>query len=189
MDDADLAILFIRRRLLPPEQLACLRRHVDDGKPLLAIRPTSHGFSERDGNVPEGKADWPEFDRDILGCQYEGGFANVDPNGPATHVWYVPEARQHPVLRGFPTERFQVGCDFYKHSVPSTAATMLVMGNVEGQQSPQPVAWTNVHSRGGQVFYTSLGHAADFDVAAVRQLFVGAIYWLADQELIDLKGE
>lgn len=162
---------------------------VDDGKPLLAIRPTSHGFSERDGNVPEGKADWPEFDRDILGCQYEGGFANVDPNGQGTYVWCVPEARLHPVLSGLPTEPFSVGCSLYKSDVLSESATILMKGRVAEQRSPQPVAWTNVHSRGGRVFYTSLGHAADFEVAAVCQLFVGAIYWLTDQELIDLEGE
>jgi len=183
LDDADLAVLFIRRRLLPPEQLACLRRYVNAGKPLLAIRPTSHGFSQRDGHVPEGKADWPDFDRDVLGCEYLGGFENVDPKGRGTYVWYEPEAREHPVMSGLPTEPFRVGGALYKSSVQSTAATILMMGRVEDRQSPQPVAWTNVHSGGGRVFYTSLGHAADFDVPAVRRLFVGAIYWLTDQEL------
>lgn len=183
LEDADLAIVFIRRRLLPPDQLAHLRKYVDAGKPLLAIRPTSHGFCQSDGHVPEGKADWPHFDRDILGCQYEGGFDNVDPNGPGTHVWTVHDARQHPVLKGLPTEPLRVGCSLYKSEVRSKTATILMMGRVEDQQPEQPVAWTNVSPAGGRVFYTSLGHAKDFEVPAVRRLFVGAVYWLLDREV------
>ena len=189
LDGADLALVFVRRRLLPPGQLVYLRRYVGAGKPLLAIRTTSHGFSARDGRVPEGKAAWPRFDRDILGCEYSGGFGNVDPKGPGTFVRSVPPARQHPLLKGWPTEPLRVGSSLYKSRMHSTAATILLMGRVEDRRPAQPVAWTNRSPMGGRVFYTSLGHATDFDVPAVRQLLVGAVYWLLDRDVPELDDE
>ena len=37
----------------------------------------------------------------------------------------------------------------------------LLIGTIP-DQSPEPIAWTNVNKGGGRVFYTSLGHPDDF---------------------------
>jgi hypothetical protein len=69
LDGADAAVMSIRRRALPAEQLATVRRFLAAGKPLVAIRTTSHAFALRDNEqVPEGHAVWPEFDTEVLGC-------------------------------------------------------------------------------------------------------------------------
>lgn len=55
-------------------------------------------------------------------------------------------------------------------------ATPLLTGTA-GNHPPEPVAWTNIREDGGRVFYTSLGHASDFEEAGFRQLLNNAIAW------------
>lgn len=87
LKDADLAILSIWRRTLPPAQLQVLRDYVTAGKPIVAIRAASHAFITRDGTTPEGRESWPTFDRDVLGCHYQGHHANYAKEGaPPTWV-------------------------------------------------------------------------------------------------------
>jgi type 1 glutamine amidotransferase len=43
------------------------------------------------------------------------------------------------------------------------------------------VAWTNTTRAGGRVYYTSLGHPADFEVAGFRKLLVNGIFWALDR--------
>jgi type 1 glutamine amidotransferase len=55
-----------------------------------------------------------------------------------------------------------------------------LIGSIPGQQ-PEPVAWTNILPAGGsRVFYTSLGHVADFENPAFRKLLVNGICWTLD---------
>jgi len=44
LQDADLLVLFSRRRFPPTEQMAAIRTHLDAGKPLLGIRTANHAF-------------------------------------------------------------------------------------------------------------------------------------------------
>ena len=180
---ADLAILFVRRRLLPADQLAHVRRYIDAGRPVLAIRTTSHGFCDSSGRVPPGKEAWPEFDQEVLGCRYEGGFGKAGAASPATWVHVLPEQKQHPILRGLPMEKFLVRGSLYRHTVQSESAKTLVVGHLADRAKRQPVAWSNIHAGGGRVFYTSLGHPQDLDLPAVQQMLVNAIHWLLDREI------
>jgi nicotinamidase-related amidase len=45
---ADVAVLFVRRRGLPAEQMRVLREYLDAGRPLVALRTACHGFAPRD---------------------------------------------------------------------------------------------------------------------------------------------
>jgi type 1 glutamine amidotransferase len=47
-------------------------------------------------------------------------------------------------------------------------------GAVVGER--QPVAWTRL-VRGRRVFYTSLGHPKDFEVAGVRRMVIQSVLW------------
>ena len=43
--EADLALISVRRRVLPKSQLDVFRKFVADGKPIVALRTASHAFS------------------------------------------------------------------------------------------------------------------------------------------------
>ena len=64
LEKADCLVLYIRRLALPKEQLDAVRRYLDAGKPLVALRTASHAFDVRGKSKP-GEAEWPEFDADV----------------------------------------------------------------------------------------------------------------------------
>ncbi|MHC4185829.1 MAG: ThuA domain-containing protein, partial [Planctomycetota bacterium] len=45
----------------------------------------------------------------------------------------------------------------------------------------EPVTWTNTHSGGGRVFYTSLGHPDDFKLTWFRRMLTNAVFWALDR--------
>ena len=175
LNDADLAIWSIRRRTLPKNQLDVLRKYIADGKPLVAIRTTSHAFSLREGLPAEGLEEWPDFDKEVLGGNYHDHY----PNDMATFVQAIETASGHPILAGVPTTDFRVFGSLYKnHPLPTTAAP-LMMGHVEGHATLEPVAWTHQRPNGGRIFYTSLGHPECFEIPEFQCLLRNATYWAA----------
>jgi type 1 glutamine amidotransferase/nicotinamidase-related amidase len=174
LEEADLALVSIRRRTLSEEQLALIRTFVSAGKPIVGIRTASHAFSLREGSPPRGQAEWREFDRAVLG----GHYTNHHGAKEKTVITIRAEEEKHPILAGMPKGDITVACSLYKTAPLSDKATALVMGRVEGKD-PEPVAWTHIHSGGGRVFYTSVGHPDDFKVSAVRRLLRNGIYWAA----------
>ena len=172
LDSADLLVLSVRRRTLPEGQLAKIRAYVEAGKPLAALRTSSHAFALRSGEPPKGHDVWPEFDREILGGNYHNHFGTK----LKTFVKRSPAAKDHPILAGVPAEEFPVTSSLYKNHPIADAATVLVTGRVEGVEQHEPVAWT--YDRDGQrVFYTSLGHPGDFENEAFRLMLTNAVAW------------
>lgn len=176
LKDADLAIWSIRRRLLPKAQLDLFREYLNQGKPLVAIRTTSHAFHLRDAGPPEGLDAWPEFDREVLGGNYQGHHAE----DAATYVRALTEAADHPILQGVPTSEFRVFGSLYQTSPLLATAAPLMMGRAEGVDKEEPVAWTHQRPGGGKIFYTSLGHPKTFELPAFQTLLRNATYWAAD---------
>ncbi len=174
--EADVALWSIRRRTLPPAQLAVFRTYLESGRPLVAVRTTSHAFCLRTGEPPAGLAQWPEFDREILGGYYQ----NHHGNKLQTFVRAVPGAAKHPIMQGVRSDEFRVLGSLYKSSPLGEATTPLLSGRAEDVTPHEPVAWTNRRPGGGRVFYTSLGHPDDFDIPDFRRLLRNAVYWAAD---------
>src|SRR5262249_20657572 len=78
LNDADLALVSVRRRPLPKAEMEIIRKYVAAGKPLVGIRTASHAFALPPGqSLPPGLADWPAFDKDVLGCNYAGHHGNA----------------------------------------------------------------------------------------------------------------
>ena len=46
----------------------------------------------------------------------------------------------------------------------------------------QPVAWTREH-KGARVFFTTLGHPADFEQDSMRRLVVNGILWALGRDV------
>jgi type 1 glutamine amidotransferase/nicotinamidase-related amidase len=179
--NADLIVVYVRRRPLPPEQIEHLRAYVKSGKPIVGLRTASHAFHLNQKEPPDGLADWPEFDRDVLGGNYHMHHGNKGDEDPFTYVWIQPGMESHAILTGIPPGEFRVPSWLYKTSPLADTATNLMMGRVGDRKPHEPVAWTNTHIGGGRVFYTSLGHADDFKMAAFRRLLLNGIFWALDR--------
>jgi nicotinamidase-related amidase/type 1 glutamine amidotransferase len=183
LEDADLAVFFIRRRALEPEKMQAIRDYVASGRPILGIRTASHAFDAK-GNVPrEGGAieaaaasaagdylaQWPEFDEQALGGNYQGHYGHLN---TGTDVAIVPGMERHPLLRG--VAPFNSPNWLYRNRpLRSVRAQVLLLGSNPGVPD-EPVLWTN----GENVVYTSLGHWDDWKIESFRNLMFNAVDYL-----------
>ena len=164
--DADLVVLSMRRRALPAADLNALKDHLAAGKPLLALRTSSHAFDTR-GKHPQGHEEWARFDHDVLGGNYQGHHKA----GPLTQA---TAAGKHPLLTGVKLPFTSEG-SLYKSKPLAKGTTAVLVGKIAGQ-APEPIAWTNQYGK-SRVFYTSLGHESDFRHPAFVRLLENAARW------------
>jgi type 1 glutamine amidotransferase len=176
--NADLLFLSVRRRGLPKAQLDAIRAHLTAGKPLVAIRTSSHAFAPRGADrealaTDPHRAEWTAFDPEVLGGNYSGHFGS----GVTTTIRPVPEAAGHPILAGLDLGAFQSVASLYRTSPLAQGTTTLLIGQIPGDRV-EPVAWTYHYGPNqAPVFYTSLGHPEDFANPTFRQLLVNGITW------------
>ncbi|MGY8771197.1 MAG: ThuA domain-containing protein [Pirellulales bacterium] len=170
LKDADVLVLSARRQALPKDQLQAIRNYLDAGKPLLAIRTSSHAFFAR-GKGPEGHAEWEFFDPEVLGGNYQGHYKNTF--SPA--ITAVESDTKHPILEGIDF-KYSSGGSLYKAKPLAKTATPLLMGKIEGEEA-EPVAWVNTFGK-SKVFYTSLGHVSDFKEPAFEKLMWNSMEWM-----------
>jgi len=174
--DADVAIWAIRRRPLPLKQMQVFKDYVASGKPLVAIRTTSHGFHLSQGKVGPGLVEWPEFDRDVLG----GSYAGDHNNSTETVVDFATEVEGHPILMGVDQAQLRSQASLYKNGKLDEFTAPLLIGHADGADEKQVVAWTLQRPNRGKVFYTSLGHRQDFANPVFQRLLRNAVYWGVD---------
>ena len=78
LNTADAMLLSVRRKPLLTAELEAVKRFVLAGKPVIAIRTSSHAFAPRKGEkLPDGVTMWEAFDKEILGCEYKGHYPNM----------------------------------------------------------------------------------------------------------------
>ena len=156
---ADCLVLYVRRLALPKEQLDRIRRYLDSGKPLVALRTTSHAFDVR-GKAKPGQAEWPELDAQVLGGNYHGH----GPNPLGTDVTVVPEAAGHPLLAGVDRQPWHSTGSLYYTSPLASDTTLLMNGSIKDRV--EPLTWVRTH-KGGRVFYFWIGASGRFQGPAV----------------------
>ena len=180
LGEADLVVLSVRRRVLPASEMAALRGYLAAGKPLLAIRTSSHAFALREGSPAATHRDWPDFDRTVLGARYLGHYENR----AGTEVLLRPEAGTHPILTGIRTPSFHSAGTLYRSRELAPSTEVLLYGRATDSAGvvTEPVAWTGSYS-GGRIFYTSLGHPDDFRELSFRRLLTNAVYWALGQQV------
>ncbi len=171
---ADVAVISVRRRVLPRPQLDAIRAYVASGRPVVGLRTANHAFAPRAGDeVAPGRDAWPTFDADVLGGDYH---MHHEP-GPAVALALAPGAESHPILDGVDLAGFVGHGSLYKVSPLAKSAAPLLIGSIPGQAA-EPVAWTNIApGAGNRVFYTSLGHVDDFADPAFNRLLRNALGW------------
>jgi len=173
LEGADAALISVRRRVLPADQLEALKRFVSAGKSVVGIRTASHAFAPRaQESVAEGHRAWEAFDAEVLGGSYHGHHGE----GPAVALSVAENRGTHPILKGVDVSRLVGHGSLYKVSPLATSAQPLLIGKIPGQ-AEEPVAWTNSPASGGRVFYTSLGHPEDFQSSEFQQLLRNALDW------------
>ncbi len=175
VDSADLLVLSVRRRLLPKTELDIIRKYVASGKPLVAIRTSSHAFASRNlQDEPPADSDlWPTFDTEVLGAKYEGHYGKAEAN--ATSFIWKDSTVSHPLATDLVVGEKGSSSWLYKYTNLAPDVKVLQWGHPAGSQEKQPVSW--IRTAGSRVFYTMQGHPDDFQQAAFRDLLRRAILW------------
>jgi len=191
MKDADLAIIQVRRRALPSEQMNLIREYVKTGKPILGLRTASHAFNANqlvpntggrvvaaNAKVSEFLDQWPEFDEEILGGNYQGHYS---PMKTGIVFSIVPGMENHPLLKGVSPEDFIGPVEslhtLYKNRpLRSPHVQVLLSGKIPDQPA-EPVLWIN-HRQHGEVIYTSMGHWMDWKLNQFSQIMFNSIDYL-----------
>jgi hypothetical protein len=140
------------------ERMKQIERHCRGGGALVALRSTH-------GAMPG----WSSFAEDVLGGRDRGPHARrrlvVERSQKA---WY------HPVLED--VAPFLAHAETYQGPRLAPDSVVLLVGQSGGRECP--VAWVRRH-RGGRIFSTTLGSAADFGQPSFVRLLCNAVRWAA----------
>lgn len=153
----DVLVVFCRRVNLPDEQRVGLQDWCESGRGIVGIRTASHAFQN-----------WPEFDRVVLGGDYRG-------HGREETVRVdVEPGVAEPVPRGL--DGWSRLDKVYDNPGIATDARVLLRCG-DGSRAGMPMAWRRHTPAGTRVFYSSIGHPADFEHPAYMALLTAAVGW------------
>ncbi len=202
LETADLAIIALRFRNLPDEQMKCFDDFLMAGKPLIALRTSTHAFNyPADSPSPYARygynsQQWPGgFGRQVLGetwVSHHGAHGSESTRGIVN-----PDHAGHVLLGGVrdvwgPTDVYGI------RQLPDDA-TVLLWGQVLGGMQPDsppvegpkndpmmPLAWIRPYQtasgKTAEVFCTTMGAATDFESAGLRRLIVNAVLLMSGLE-------
>ncbi len=198
LDKADLLVLFARFRNLPDAQMKHIVDYAESGRPIVALRTSTHAFNYGKSDSPYAKYTWTSkdpkggFGRLVLGETWINHFGGHQTQ--STRGIVVPERADHPIVRGV-TDLWGPS-DVYEVTTLSGDSEPLVTGVVLTGMKPndpplpdkgtQPIAWTKTYTgsagKPARIFTTTLGHNGDFQNAGVRRLLVNACLWAVGRE-------
>jgi hypothetical protein len=203
LDTADAVIMLLRFRAWPDETMARFDKFLKAGKPMIALRTSTHAFN----GFPKGSP-WETwnynnqggFGKRVLGETWRTHWGKHKVE--ATRGVIEAAQKANPLLRGV-TDIFG-DTDVYE-AYPPTDATILVRGVVlkgmtpdseiadyrkvrstDKQEQgvndpPMPVAWTRLYKNDAgttnRILTTTLGAATDLENEGLRRLIVNAVYW------------
>jgi len=196
LDTADLVVMLLRFRELPDAQMKHFVDYLDRGKPIIALRTSTHAFAySRELQSPYARfswnsKDWPGgFGQQVLGetwVNHHGEHGRQSTRGVMN-----PELKSHPILRGV-TDIWGPS-DVYGVIHLDSSAQVLVRGEVlSGMKSDDPplagpknhpmmpLVWIKNYVAGGktnQIVTTTMGAATDLQSAGLRRVIVNSCYW------------
>ncbi len=188
LQEADVAVFFLRWRRLPADQVKYIEDYLKTGKPLVGFRTTSHAFNYPKGHPLEK---WNSFGELAFNSPPGwGGKANHTHYGhkSTTDVSIIPAAAKNTLLTGV-INNFHAKSWLYKvlPDYPTKGSTWLLMGHAINPDKKDafdnPVAWSGKNSYGAKFFFTTLGHPEDFDLEPFQHLVVNAIHWAAGKPI------
>lgn len=199
LKDADLVVLFTRFREFPDDQMKYFDDYVRSGKPIIAIRTSTHAFQySRNKNSKYAHYHWQAkepwaggFGQEILGdtwISHHGVHAKESARGVIN-----PELKDHPVLRGVkdvwgpsdvygivhlkPEDKILMRGQILKGMKPEDEA-------VEGKKNDpmMPMVWIRDYKwpngKTTRSLTSTIGAAVDLQNEDMRRMFVNASYWL-----------
>src|SRR5687768_3053990 len=147
LKDCDVLLTFVRRTTISGKAIDDIKNYVASGKPLVALRTSSHGFQS-----------WPEFDKEVLGGNYNHHYTGEpekrevgsdgmmytvgEPTGSPQTVTVDPANKNHPILEG--VSNFVSKYSLYKTGPLASDAKLLLTGKTS--EGEEPVAWTRVYN-------------------------------------------
>jgi hypothetical protein len=206
LNSADLCVMLLRFRAWPDAQMKHFADYYRAGKPIVALRTSTHAF-----NFPNGNAyrDFNDFGKKVLGEKWVSHWGHH--KFEATRGVIEPSAKNHPILRG--VAGIFGDTDVYE-TYPPADATILVRGQVlkgmkpddppadhqkkratdkqsQGINDPMmPVAWIRHNATTNRVFTTTMGSSTDLQNEGLRRLIVNACYWaMGLEEKIPAKSD
>ncbi|MFG0335477.1 MAG: hypothetical protein ACF8TS_19125, partial [Maioricimonas sp. JB049] len=112
--DADLAVIFLRFKNLPADQMQPIVDYLDRAGPVVGLRTATHAFRiPQDSQFARydyryGGEEYPKgFGRQVLGESWAGHYGKN--HVMSTRLIVVPDAKSHPVLRGVSQPWVQAG--------------------------------------------------------------------------------
>ena len=174
LSSADLVVLYVRRRSLPEHDMNRLRAFLDQGKPLLALRTSSHAWDTRNKG-PKTNVEWKGFDPEVLGGNYHGHHGN----SIQSTISFVPGMEAHPILKEVNVSALIGKGSLYKASPLARDAQVILLGTIPNEPS-EPILWTHHYGK-SKIIYTSLGHVGDFAQTGFNQLLLNSINYLLNQ--------
>jgi hypothetical protein len=206
LDTADLCVMLLRFRAWPDEQMKHFVDYYLAGKPIIALRTSTHAFSYgKDSTSAYQKyhwqsKEWPAgFGKQVLGETWVSHWGVHKKE--ATRGIIEATKKKSPILRGV-TDIFG-DTDVYE-AAPPADAQILVRGQVLKGMQPadppatyrkktakgveqdvndpmMPVVWTrelkNEAGRTNKILTTTLGSATDLQSEGLRRLLVNGAYW------------
>ena len=197
LDSADLCVIALRFRELPDEQMKHFVDYLNAGKPIIALRTSTHAFQyEQNRQSPYALYDWRNkdwpggFGQQVLGETWVNHHGD---HGKESTRGVINEAlKSHPILRG--VSDIWVPTDVYTVSHLPDDAQILVRGQVLSGMNPtdppvanskndplMPLVWTREYTwksgKTSAIVTTTMGAAVDLQCEDLRRLLVNASYW------------
>ena len=197
LNTADMVVMQLRFRELPDDQMKYFVDFLNSGKPILAIRTSTHSFAySRNRRSPYAKFDWQSkdwpggFGQQVLGDTWISHHGN---HGKESTRGIINEQfKAHPILRGI--EDIWGPTDVYGIAHLPQDAQVLVYGQVLDGMKPtdepvagpknnpmMPIIWVRHHTwesgKTSRIVCSTIGAAVDLQSEGLRRLFVNAIYW------------
>ena len=217
LDTADLVVMGLRFRDLPDDQMAHVVKYVEAGKPIVALRTSTHAFNIKAGSKYSkysfNSKEWDGgFGRQILG---ETWISHHGKHGSqSTRGIVVSGKESHPILRGIKAGGIWGPTDVYGVTLPLPGdSDPLVLGEILEGMKPDdkpldsdknkpmmPVAWTKSYAGAsgnkGRVFTTTMGASQDLTSEGTRRMIINACFWavgledkIADKLNVELVGD
>ena len=193
---ADLMVMLLRFRELPDEQMKHIIDYTNAGKPIVALRTSTHSFSySRNKQNPYAKY---SYNSKVKG--WEGGYGKqvlgetwINHHGvhakEGTRALINGLVKDHPILHGVrdiwtPTDVYGIV------GLPNDAQVLIFGQTTMGmtstsplsyEKSVMPVAWIRNYSsasgKKAKIFTTTMGASVDLISEDLRRLIVNACYW------------
>jgi hypothetical protein len=203
LDTADLVLMLLRFRAWPDETMARFDKYLQAGKPIVALRTSTHAFNGFAKGSPRETWNYNNqggFGKRVLGETWltHWGRHKVE----ATRGVIEESQKANPLLRGI-TNIFG-DTDVYE-AYPPSDATILVRGLVLKGMTPESepadyrkvrstdkqeqgvndppmaVAWTRLYKNESgttnRILTTTMGAATDLENEGLRRLIVNGVYW------------